>query len=282
MLTLSNSMVDSKVITYKEKNHSKVYRKSSRHNTEMMVYFRSSKNNNINKVGKHTMTISTINSRNAMAIQAINNENVLELMQAIVCPSRSYGATMQSSDYDLAKYKGDAVDNENLVISVMLWAENILEVDDFAKESTLKLLAWQENSNTHFWDYNVLEFLEGTATPIEEFEHIMSNYTYNDSDYCRLDRDIHYTTFKYDGEYYVCFSVHHGADARVGFSDSVILKIKDYCYFISSMEVTIYNTVTDDDIDWWTLEDVAYFKEGDWYMKDTNELISVYSSANGF
>ena len=221
------------------------------------------------------------NKRVSKVLEAIKNENVLETVLNLIHPQKYYGGS--PIEYNIDKYNGDAIDDENLLISVPLWAKNILEFDNFSKELSEKLIEWQEQNNTHFWDYNIQLFLEENGYDEHYFESF-GGYTYNHSDCNRLDRYIHYTVFKYDFEYYVCFSIHHGADARIGFSDSIVLKVRDVDYFHCSMSIVAYDTVTDIDYEWYQLEDVATFDKEtkEWRMNDTNNLVSIYSSANGF
>lgn len=217
-------------------------------------------------------------SRNSKVLESLHNDDVLNTVLNLIQPQRYF--TGDSVGYDIEKYNGDSIDYENLLISVPLWASNNLEIDDFSKQATEKLLAWQDDNNEHFWDYNIAEWLDENGFN-EQFEKLFNGYTYNDSDYNRLDRDIHYTLFQYDYEYYVCFSIHHGADARTGFSDSIILKVYDDCTFHSSMEIMIFERESDNDYQWYELDDIAQYENGEWILNDSKLPLSIYSYANG-
>lgn len=228
------------------------------------------------------MTIILEKSRKATILSFMNQGNVLQMVNNLIEPQRSFTSVFSGTPYNLEKYKGNAIDIENMVISVPIWASNILETDEFSKKVTTLLLNWQDENDTHFWDYNIEQFLLDNGIEIDSVEY--SDYTYNDCDYNRLDRDIHYTVFKYDCDYYVCFSVHHGADARIGFSDSIVLAIKDECVFDISMQIQVFERESDMDYQWYELDEIATYNSNDetWYLNDSNLPLSVYSSADGF
>lgn len=229
------------------------------------------------------MNVIVEQTRTSKVLEAMNNDNVLEMVNNLILPQRTFTSVFSGEPYNLESYKGDAIDYENLLISVPLWASNILETDEFSKEVTKRLLEFQDDSNNHFWDYNIESFLlDNGFCELDSIEY--SDYTYNDGDHCRLDRDIHYTTFKYDGDYYVCFSVHHGADARVGFSDSIVLAIKDDSIFHHSMDIQVWELESDNDYQWYELDEIATFnkEESAWYLNEGNLLLGVYSCANGY
>lgn len=219
----------------------------------------------------------------SITMEAIKNQSVKDTVLSLMQPQQSYGYVTQSTKYDIKRYKDGAVDTENLLISTPLWADNILEFDGFSTELTKKLLKYQDDNNEHFWDYNISEFLSEQGYDLDLFEHGHGDYTYNNPDYYYLDRNIHYTVFNYDGEEYVCMAIHHGADARIGFSDSMVFKITDLDYFFLSMEITAYNTETDEDISISELDEIATYnkEEKEWQTKDGNAYISIYSSADG-
>ena len=76
---------------------------------------------------------------------------------------------------------------------------------------------------------------------------------------------------------------HYGADARAGFGDTVCFKIRNVGYF-HDMQITYYDTVTDEDMTYSDFEEVAeYDKETDtWTNKENGHEISLYSVACGF
>lgn len=216
---------------------------------------------------------------NAEMLVAINMENMKELAQQMIRPSRDFTGGSYEYEVDLKK---DAIDDENFTVRTDVWMNTMLEQDDFSKwVNRLLYVLHDSNKDYDFWDYNLDDLLESLGVDIEVD---YSGYTYNDPDHCRLDRNIHYTQFKYDGDYYIVFAVHHGADARAGFGYNAVFKVKDSDYLFSGMEITGYIRELEEDLEWYQIDNVAeYDKENKvWIHKETGYEVELHSSANGF
>lgn len=208
---------------------------------------------------------------------ALMEENMEVVCQEMIRPQLSFTGGSKSYDVNLNKY---ALDKENFLVAIDVWMNNILEFDENSKMFN-RFLKKAHLDNEDLLDYNVPDYFEDYGILVDVM-HI--GYTYNDRDCCRLDRDIHYTVFKYDGEYYTVFRVHHGADARVGFGDLACFKIREIDYFFISMEISAYIQETDEDIEWYEVEDVAtYDKEKEvWIHNEAGYEIILYTNADGF
>lgn len=216
-----------------------------------------------------------------VTFNAIVQEDREELFQLMIEPSRQFVG-------DSAEYKvnldADAIDTKNLLVRIDKWMDTMLDFDEFSTWiNRILYLQEKESEDERLWDYNVPEYLSDLGI---EVDNIQSGYTYNDGgDYSRLDRDIHFTTFEYESEYYVVFSVHYGADARAGFGDFVCFKINDYAYFGTGMEIEAYiDDNANEEISCNEIEDIATYNEDrdSWVHNETGKELTLYSSSNGF
>lgn len=214
---------------------------------------------------------------NAELLNAINMEDMGEIASIMIQPSRNFTGGVYPYEVDLDK---DAINMERLLVRTDVWMKNLLEQDDFSKWVNRILRVLNAESDTHLWDYEVVPYLESLGVDVDDVE---GGYTYNNPDYCFLDRDIHYTTFKHDGDMYIIFAVHYGADARVGFGMNACFKVQSEEYLFMSMEIQAYDK-EDNEISIGDIEDMAtYNKEQDeWIHNETGEVINVHSSANGW
>jgi hypothetical protein len=207
-----------------------------------------------------------------------------EICGIMIQPSRDFTGGVYPYEVDLNKgavyYNG-----YHFLVRTDVWMNNILEHDEFSKWVNRVLYVLKAEADNDIWDYDVCQYLESLGIEIEsDIDYGGSGYTYNSPDYCFLDRDIHYTIFRHDGEYYMVFRVHHGADARVGFGELACFKIRNIDYIYDSMEIRAYDSVTDKDIDIGEVEEIAeYNKEADtWKHKETGNEIYLHSSADGY
>jgi hypothetical protein len=213
---------------------------------------------------------------NAQLLNAINMEDMGEIASLMIEPQRHFAGDSTPYVVDMDK---DAINMERLTVRTDIWMKNLLEQDEFSKMVNRILRVLSAESDTYLWDYQITEYLDSLGIELDDVE---SGYTYNHSDYCRLDRNIHYSTFKYDGESYIIFAVHHGADARVGFGMNACFKVQNDEYLFLAMEITGH--LDNEDYECGSIEDVAtYDKEKDeWIHNESGKEINVYSSANGW
>jgi hypothetical protein len=207
---------------------------------------------------------------NHTLLNAINMEDWGGIASIMIEPQRQFVGDSKPYEVNLDK---DLVDVERLLVRTDVWIKEHLEIDEFSKWVNRIMYILQNEADVELWDYKVCEYLESLGIDVEDENN---GYTYNDPDYNRLDRDIHYTTFIYDGEMYVIFSVHYGADARVGFGENACFKVSDKDSFYQSMNISVYDK-DDNDIEIWHVEDIAtYNKEKDeWIHNETGETINV-------
>lgn len=214
-----------------------------------------------------------------MLLDTILEDDLESVIKHMVLPQNYFVGESEPYEVDLLK---DAIDKRNLTVRIDRFIDTMCEFDEFTNWVNRILYITEAESKIDLWDYQVPEYLETIGIEVEVIRGV---YTYNDQDYCRLDRDIHYTIFKYDCEYYVVFAVHHGADARAGFGDNVCFKITDIDYFEKAMEIEAYTEENGEgDIPWHEVENVAtYNEEKDaWYHNETGKEIFLNSSAEGF
>lgn len=208
---------------------------------------------------------------------ALMNENMEEVCKEMILPKKYFIGDVKAYEVDLNR---DAINVEDLTINIDVWMKNMLEFD---KNSNMFNRIIRQNSlnNNYLWDCEFIDLLNELGFDIEL---IISEYTYNDSDYNRLNRDIQYSIFEYDGEYYIAFSVHYGSDARAGFGDLACFKISDINYFHESMTIKGWVKSEDKNLEWYEIEEVAtYDKESNtWIHNETGEEIELDSLANGF
>lgn len=215
-------------------------------------------------------------------LEAINNENMKEVCKHMILPQQHYGVVMGRTEYnfsDLDNYC-EAIDYENRLIKIDVWMKNMLEFDDYSKHINKLLFEECEKDNDMF-DYAFFDYLKDVLG--EEITLETQGYTYKDSDYCRLDRDIHYTVFEHDSDYYIIFSVHHGADARIGFSYNACFKLNESDYLHLSMTIDVYDSITDSEYQAWEVEDIATYNKEQctWFLNENNHELSLYSCADG-
>jgi hypothetical protein len=222
---------------------------------------------------------------NTELFNAILQEDMGEIASIMIRPSRDF--TGGSYPYKVDLEKGAVYYNGyNFLVRTDVWMNNILEIDEFSMWVNRVLYILEKESDNDLWDYEVCEYLESLGIDVDDRKGYMcgSGYTYNDSDSCYLDRDIHYTIFSHDGDGYVVFKVHYGADARAGFGELVCFKVRDMDYFYDSMMVTAYDSVANEDIDINEVDEIAiYDKDSDsWFHKETGNEIYINSSADGY
>lgn len=207
-----------------------------------------------------------------------NKKVIAEMIEA---RSTSVWSHLKSEKTELNFTDAVYYDGFHHLIRVEKFIDTMLDVDDDFAQEVNEILYSLEKDNVE----NVIEILnkkyEGEINT--EGYGCTSGYTYNNPDSNFLNRDIMYDIFEYDGERYAFIQVHYGADARIGFGAMVCFKVNDIDYFYSGMEITAYNTVTDEDISMYDLDDIATINaEGDWIETKTGNLISIYSSADGY
>jgi hypothetical protein len=200
-------------------------------------------------------------------------------VEHMIYPRRDFVGGKTEYNFD---WEQDAIDVENLVIRIHKYLETMMDFDEYT-DTVNSFISEYEAENGYLFDYDMYNIL---AEKNSELEKYADGYTYNDADYCHLNRDIHYTVFKNHDtcEYYILMMVHHGADARVGFGELVCFKIADVDYFSRGMEIDAYESESDYDISIWELEDVATFikSENEWVHNETGNYIGLYSSSEGF
>jgi hypothetical protein len=196
-----------------------------------------------------------------------------EIASIMIEPQLSFGTLFNGKPYEVDLDKG-LVDVERLLVRTDVWMKENLEIDDFSKwVNRILYVVQNEAGNELNGKGEIGEYLESLGIDVE---NVNEEYTYNNSDYYRLNRDILYTTFIYEGEMYVVFSVHYGADARVGFGENACFKVYDKDTFPQSMNISVYDK-DDNDIELWHVEDIAtYNKEKDeWIHNETGEALNV-------
>lgn len=208
---------------------------------------------------------------------ALINENMEEVCKEMILPRRYFAGDSIAYKVDLNR---DAINVEDLTINIDVWMKNTLEFDENSNIFN-RIIRQSSLNNNYLWDYEFIDLLNELGF---EIELVSSEYTYNDTDHNRLNRDIHYSIFEYDGEYYIAFSVHYGSDARAGFGDLACFKIIDIDYFYDSMTIEGYVKNEDKCLEWYEIEEIAtYDKENNaWFHNETGEEIKLYSPANGF
>lgn len=222
---------------------------------------------------------------NHKLLNALMQEDMGEVASIMIRPSRDFTGGSYPYEVNLDK-SAVYYDGYNHLVRIEAWMNTMLEQDEFSMWVNRILYVLSAESDNDLWDYNVCEYLEGLGVEVDDKKGYLvgSGYTYNNPDYCFLNRDIHYTIFEHDGESYVVFRIHYGADARVGFGDMACFKVKDMDYFYDAMTVTAYDSVKEEDVDIYELEEIAeYDKETDtWIHKETGNEIWIHSSADGF
>ncbi len=102
----------------------------------------------------------------------------------------------------------------------------------------------------------------------DRFRKPTSSYTYNYE--CALSQDIMFTEFEnYEGTF-VILQIHNGADARGGFTNPKIFKIKDWEEFYCNHHGSIYCDNLDCDT-YWNTYDAGYSWESD-YVEQLKEF----------
>lgn len=208
---------------------------------------------------------------------ALINENMEEVCKEMILPRRYFVGDSIAYKVDLNR---DAINVEDLTINIDVWMKNMLEFDENSNMFN-RIIRQSALYNNYLGYYEFIDLLNELGF---EIELISSEYTYNNPDYNRLSRDIKYSIFEYDGEYYTAFRVHHGSDARVGFGDLACFKISDINYFRESMTIKGWVKSEDKNLEWYEIEEVAtYDKESNtWIHNETGEEIELDSLANGF
>lgn len=166
------------------------------------------------------------------------------------------------------------------LIRVEAYLNTMLDIDDdFAQEVNEILYSLEKDDSE-----KIIEILKEKYDINTDGYGCFSGYTYNNPDDNFLNRDIVYDVFEYDGDEYALIQVHYGADARVGFGAMVCFKVNDIDYFYDGMRITAYDSVTDEDIEMYQLDEIAdYDIENDtWHRKDNGNEIYLHTSADGF
>lgn len=166
------------------------------------------------------------------------------------------------------------------LIRIEAFFDKLLDIDDdFAQEVNEILYNIEKDDSEKVID--ILKGIYGGDIESENGYMTGQGYTYNSEN--DFSRDFTYHIFEYKRTPYVFITVHHGADARVGFGSMVCFKIDDIDYFFS-WSIQVWDSVTDNDYESHQLEEIAnYDIETDtWTHKETGNELSLYTVANGF
>lgn len=166
------------------------------------------------------------------------------------------------------------------LIRIEAFFDELLDIDDdFAQEANEILYGLEKDDSQAVID--ILKEKYGDDIDDENGYMTVKGYTYNSEN--DFNRDFVYHIFEYDGEPYAFITVHHGADARVGFGSMVCFKITDYDYFFM-WDIQIWDSETDEDFNTYQLNDIAdYNIETDtWTRKDNGNELNLYTVADGF
>lgn len=166
------------------------------------------------------------------------------------------------------------------LIRIEAFFDKLLDIDDdFAQEVNEILYSLEKDDSNA-----VLEILKkkyDDEIDVENGYMVGDGYTYNSEN--DFTRDFVYHIFEYNGDSYVFISIHHGADARVGFGSMVCFKMVDVDYFFS-WNIQVWEKGSDSDYEAHELEDVAnYDIETDtWTHKESGNELNLSTVADGF
>lgn len=166
------------------------------------------------------------------------------------------------------------------LIRIEAFFDKLLDIDDdFAQEVNEILYGLKKDDSQAVID--ILKEKYGNDIEDENGYMTVQGYTYNSEN--DFSRDFIYHIFEYNGDEYVFITIHHGADARVGFGSMVCFKINDIDYFFM-WTLQVYDTVTDTDYESYQLEDIANYdiKTDTWIHKETGNEIRLYTVADGY
>lgn len=209
-------------------------------------------------------------------LNSLLEHDMYNVCNNMIHPAQSFVGGAQPYSVDLDR---DAIIDRDLLVRIDVWMNTMLSFNDFT-DKVNQAIYLSESLYGKAFDYLMVDRLIDMGFDIEKH---LNGYTYNDPDNCRLTRDIHYSVIKHDGDYYTIFSIHYGADARVGFSDIACFLINDIDYFFLGMSIDAYDEDTDQNYEWYEVEDVAEYREGiGWVNNDTGSVINLYSTANGY
>ena len=211
-------------------------------------------------------------------LEQLLNQDLRKSIELMIEPSRDFVGNTYEYNFDWTQ---EAIDQENLVIRTHKFMEQMLEFDDFTDFVNRFIYKLEKDNQENYFDYVIAEQLK----ELYDIEVSSQGYTYNDPDYCHLNRGIHYTVFEHDMEDYVILGVHYGADARAGFCDFACFRLIDYDYFFLGMDIWV--TVDDGNSESLVhsdLEDFANYDKGKdmWVDKKTGEEVWLDSASEGF
>ena len=199
---------------------------------------------------------------NKELLNSLLGHDMYNVCNNMIQPSQSFVGGAQPYNVNLDR---DAIIDEDFLVRIDVWMNTMLSFNDFTDKVNQAIY--------------LSESLYGKA-----FDYLMVDRLIDMGfDNCRLTRDIHYSVIKNDENYYTIFSIHYGADARVGFSDIACFLINDIDYFFLGMSIDAYDEDTDQNYEWYEVEDVAEYRVGvGWVNNDTGSVINLYSTANGY
>jgi|SRR5699024_3517861 len=215
-------------------------------------------------------------------LEIIKTRNNKEVIDAMIEGRQASVWSMIKHDREKINFDEDAliISEWGVSIKTHIFMNQMLDIDDdFAQVVNEVLYNELEKDNAE----ELLDLLEKYKYDIDREGYLCgSGYTYNETDYCSLDRDIVYHIFEHEGDPYALIQVHYGADARVGFGAMVCFKINDIDYFFDGMDYSIYNRETEED--YCKFDDNIDYDEKNkiWIDVISGNEVEFYTSANGF